>query len=93
MKSLSISKVRARLPALIEGVAQNREPVVVMRYGAPMAMIVPVEPVENKPTPYPLRGQPIVTADDFDAPMPDLWNALGAAEPRPGYGTRKVRKP
>ncbi|MGL5058399.1 MAG: hypothetical protein ACRC62_00355 [Microcoleus sp.] len=26
---------------------------------------------------YPLRGMPLVIAEDFDAPMPDLWDALG----------------
>ncbi|MCT7950752.1 hypothetical protein NG798_13200 [Ancylothrix sp. C2] len=26
---------------------------------------------------YPLRGMPVVIADDFDAPMSDLWDALG----------------
>jgi hypothetical protein len=27
---------------------------------------------------YPLRGLPLVIAEDFDAPMPDLWDALGS---------------
>ena len=27
---------------------------------------------------YPLRGLPLVVAEDFDAPMPDLWDALGS---------------
>ncbi|MGL5793011.1 MAG: helix-turn-helix domain-containing protein [Waterburya sp.] len=26
---------------------------------------------------YPLRGMPISIADDFDEPMPELWEALG----------------
>lgn len=25
---------------------------------------------------YPLRGLPLIIAEDFDAPMPDLWDAL-----------------
>ncbi|NJM98360.1 MAG: hypothetical protein HC800_15440 [Phormidesmis sp. RL_2_1] len=25
---------------------------------------------------YPLRGLPLVIADDFDEPMPELWEAL-----------------
>jgi len=25
---------------------------------------------------YPLRGKPITIASDFDAPMPELWEAL-----------------
>ena len=27
---------------------------------------------------YPLRGLPLVIAEDFDAPMTDLWDALEA---------------
>ena len=27
---------------------------------------------------YPLRDLPLVIAEDFDAPMTDLWDALGA---------------
>ena len=26
---------------------------------------------------YPLRGMPLVIAEDFDEPMSDLWDALG----------------
>ena len=26
---------------------------------------------------YPLRGLPITISDDFDEPMPELWEALG----------------
>jgi antitoxin (DNA-binding transcriptional repressor) of toxin-antitoxin stability system len=90
MKSLTISEVRMRLPDLIAGVAQDHEPIVVMRYGAPMAMIVPIQPAGNEQTRYPLRGQSIAVAKDFDDPMPDLWNALGVAEKRTGYGKRKA---
>ncbi|MEZ2230698.1 hypothetical protein [Microcoleus sp.] len=25
---------------------------------------------------YPLRGMPLVIAEDFDEPMPDLWDAI-----------------
>jgi len=27
---------------------------------------------------YPLRGLPLVIAEDFDAPMTDVWDALGS---------------
>jgi antitoxin (DNA-binding transcriptional repressor) of toxin-antitoxin stability system len=90
MKSLNISEVRMRLPDLIAGVAQSQEPIVVMRYGAPMAMIVPIKQGRNEQIRYPLRGQPIAVAKDFDDPMPELWNALGVAEKRAGYGERKA---
>jgi len=74
MKSLNISVVRNRLPGLIEGVEQTREPVMVMRYGTPVAMIVPIMLGKTRQTRYPLRGRTVVLADDFDAPMPELWH-------------------
>jgi predicted DNA-binding antitoxin AbrB/MazE fold protein len=36
--------------------------------------------LEAKATPthhYPLRGLPILIAEDFDEPMPEMWEALG----------------
>lgn len=101
IKALNISEVRNRLPTLIEVIAQTREPVVVMRYGAPMAMIVPVARGETEQARYPLRGQPISVTDDFDDPMPDLWSALAVAEKpdayvsakRPGRLSKKGVKP
>ena len=90
MKALNISEVRMHLPDLIEGVAQSREPIVVMRYGAPMAMIVPIQPGRDDQTRYPLRGQSISVAKDFDDPLPDLWDALGVAEKPAKYGKRKA---
>jgi hypothetical protein len=30
------------------------------------------------PKHYPLRGLPLAIAEDFDAPMTDLWDALGS---------------
>jgi hypothetical protein len=37
------------------------------------------QPNATQPSPnnrYPLRGLPIQIADDFDAPLPELWEAL-----------------
>jgi hypothetical protein len=36
------------------------------------------EPVMTQPNHYPLRGLPLEMSDDFDAPMTDLWDALGS---------------
>jgi antitoxin (DNA-binding transcriptional repressor) of toxin-antitoxin stability system len=93
MKSLNISAVRNRLPRLIEGVEHTRESVMVMRYGTPVAMIVPVLLGKNRQTRHPLRGRTVVLADDFDAPMPELWQALTVAEPSGTYTTVKRLRP
>jgi prevent-host-death family protein len=80
MKTLSISEARNRLPVLVEDVARTREPVTVSRYGVPLAMIVPVTPAQNSKARYPLRGRCVTVAGDFDAPMPEEWDALATAE-------------
>ena len=89
MKSLSISEVRMQLPNLIAGVAQNHESIVVMRYGTPLAMIVPITKTTKEQTRYPLRNQAITVSKDFDDPLPDLWEAVRVEEKRARYGKRK----
>jgi prevent-host-death family protein len=76
MKTLNISDVRNSLPSVIEEVVQSNEMVVVTRYGKPIAKIVPFKNEEKLASPYPLRGKPIKMAEDFDEPMPELWNAV-----------------
>ena len=93
MKPLNISDVRNRLPVLVESVAQTREPVVVTRYGTPLAMIVPVTRSETQQTRYPLRGHPVTLADDFDEPLHEIWSALGVAETLGPYTATKRPRP
>lgn len=49
--------------------------IVLTRDGLPIARIVPCQPLSSERH-YPLRGMPIVISDDFDEPMPELWEAL-----------------
>ena len=89
MKALNISEARNILPALVESVSTTHAPVMLLRYGKPAAMLVPVQTEEPKNYPYPLRGKPIQIADDFDAPLPGLWEALEVAEAPERYAVRK----
>ncbi len=73
MKRLDISEVRNTLPALIESVSRTRAPVVLLRYGTFVAMLVPVADRTEPTNPYPLRGSSLSLSADFDAPLPDLW--------------------
>ena len=102
MKTLNISEARNTLPALVDAVSTTHAPVVLLRYGKPAAMIVPVLTEDAKEDPYPLRKVPITVSDDFDAPISGLWEALAVAEtPSPytatgkpdGKATPKRRKP
>jgi prevent-host-death family protein len=88
LKTISISDARSRMPSVIEEVVHTHEQIVLTRYGAPMVAIVPVANVKAANR-YPLRGRPIASADDFDAPMPELWGALALAEERNEYRVGK----
>ena len=76
MKALNISEARNSLPALVDSVSTTHAPVVLLRYGKPAAMIVPVLAEDAKEDPNPLRKVPITVSDDFDAPAPSLWEAF-----------------
>ena len=89
MKALNISAARKALPALVESVSTTHAPVMLLRYGKPAAMLVPVQAGKPNNNPYPLRGVPIQIADDFDAPLSGLWDALDVAEAPERYAARK----
>lgn len=89
MKTLNISEARKSLPSLVESVALTRAPVVLLRYGKPAAMLVPVETEQTQTNRYPLRGTPITVANDFDAPIENLWQACEENEEAAEYGLDK----
>lgn len=91
MKALNISEARNTLPALVEAVSATRVPVVLLRYGKPAAMLVPIERKTVQANPYPLRDVPISLAEDFDAPIPELWAACKVAEEAETYGAADQR--
>jgi len=78
MRTLSVSSARSKLPSLIDDVLLKHESIVISRKGKPVAQLVPLagdsSPRENSL--YPLRSVPLSIADDFDEPLPELWEAL-----------------
>ena len=97
MKTLNISDARNTLPALVESVSATRVPVMLLRYGKPAAMLVPVVDQATQANPYPLRGLAISASTDFDAPLSDLWEACDVAEDTEVYqaktkGQAKARR-
>ena len=86
------TEVRSHLPSVLEDVEQTREAVIVTRYGKPIASIIPFKEKSSRATRYPLRGQAISLTEDFDEPIPDLWDALAVAEERSVYGTPPPRR-
>jgi prevent-host-death family protein len=56
--------------------AAHGEEVIVTRRGRPYVRLLAARGAPGDPGRYPLRGSVLEVADDFDAPLPDLWAAL-----------------
>ena len=76
MINRNVSQVRKTLPSLIDDVCSKKEKVIINRRGKPVAQLVPCDIDTEKANSYPLRTVPIAIAEEFDEPMPDLWEAL-----------------
>jgi prevent-host-death family protein len=76
MKAFNVSEARQHLPTLVDEVSQSGREILITRRGQPLAKLVPFRKAEAERAAHPLRGLPIEIADDFDAPLPELWEAL-----------------
>ncbi len=74
MKALSISEIRSTLPQVLAKLRESHEAVTILRYGKPVARIIPLEDTEGDR--YPLRRFPISMSEDFNDPLPELWEVL-----------------
>ncbi|MFP4169301.1 MAG: type II toxin-antitoxin system Phd/YefM family antitoxin [Desulfonatronovibrionaceae bacterium] len=75
MKAMNISEARQRLPSLISELVVSGEEVTIIKHGKPVAKLVIYTPEEEQNN-YPLRGLTFQVHGDFDAPLPDMWEAL-----------------
>lgn len=75
-KSLNVSEARKEFPTLIDLVAVGRGQVIITRRGKPVARLVPYGKNVSREEVYPLRGLALRISDDFNEPMPELWDAL-----------------
>jgi antitoxin (DNA-binding transcriptional repressor) of toxin-antitoxin stability system len=77
MKDINVEEIDVPLAAIVDEAIATQSEIVITRNGVAVARIVPcqVSPLNRH---YPLRGMPITIAADFDEPMPELWEALGA---------------
>lgn len=76
MKYLDISDAQKDLLTLLDEIAVSREEVMITRDGIGVAKILLCEKTKLEANKYPLRGLPIHIADDFDQPLPKLWEAM-----------------
>jgi prevent-host-death family protein len=73
MKYLNVQETDSTLTSLLDEVTATKAEIVITRNGIPVARIVPCEEEQKTTQHYPLRGMPITIAEDFDEPMPELW--------------------
>jgi len=72
---VNVHQAKTHLSQLLQKVEAGEE-VVIARSGVPIARLVPwQEPKKTVAAPGAMRGR-IVLADDFDAPLDDLFEAL-----------------
>lgn len=76
MKYLDIAEVQKDLLTLLDEIAVSREEVMITRDGIGVAMILPCEKTKPEASKYLLRGLAIHIVDDFDEPLPELWEAM-----------------
>lgn len=78
MKYIDIADAQQYLLSLLEEIsirAVSREKVIITRDGVAVGTIS-FKVVKPEASKYPLRGLPIQIAEDFDEPLPELWEAI-----------------
>lgn len=75
MQTINIHDAKTNLSRLLEAVESGEE-VVIARAGKPVAMLSAYKPPRKKIAPPGSMKGEIRMADDFDAPLGDLFNCL-----------------
>jgi prevent-host-death family protein len=91
MKSVPITEFKAKCLAILEGVAQTGEPVVVLKRGKPIARVTSAASGAERYPQDSLHGT-VETVGDIVSPVlpPGAWSALATAPPR-GRAKKKRR--
>lgn len=73
MKTLAAAKFKAQCLALIDSVAQNREPIVITKHGKPLVKLVPIDATKDV-NDKPLKGVATYIGD-IVSPIDEEWEA------------------
>ncbi len=76
MNNVELKETDISLINLVDEVRKTGSELVISQDGIAIARLVPCQVESSSKTNYPLRGMPIEIADDFDEPMPELWECL-----------------
>ena len=76
MSSVNIHEAKTHFSKLLEKVQQGEE-IIIAKAGQPIAKLLPFTPERRKiAPPGGMEGQGFWIADDFDAPIDDVFNCL-----------------
>ncbi|MCC2637365.1 MAG: Antitoxin of toxin-antitoxin stability system [Moraxellaceae bacterium] len=79
--TVNIHHAKTHLSQLLEQVRQGQE-VIIAKAGHPIARLAPLQPEAGRiAPPGSLAGRGYAISDDFDAPVDQLFDALGAPAP------------
>lgn len=84
MQVVNIHEAKTHLSRLLEAIERGEE-VIIARAGQPIAALTAYRPVRRRiAAPGSMKGSEWLLADDFDAPIDELFSCL--EEPRDGTG-------
>jgi len=72
MKTISAGHFKARCLALLDGVAQTNEPIIVTNYGRPIAKLAPLDQKKDI-NQKPLKGS-VTFFEDLISPTDEKWD-------------------
>ena len=73
METVSAGKFKTHCLSLLDKVAQSRQPIVITKYGKPVAKVVPFDEKKDV-TQKPLKGS-VVYMGDVISPLDENWEA------------------
>lgn len=72
---LSAAEFKAKCLGLMDHVNEYHEEVVITKHGKPVARLVPVSPVANRPL-FGFMGGTLTITGDITSPIDASWNAM-----------------
>lgn len=73
MQTLGAAKFKSQMLALLDKIAQSKEPIIVTKHGNPIVKVIPIEEKE-KAFDKPLKGTATFIGDII-SPIDDEWEA------------------
>lgn len=74
MSTYSVSEFKKKCLSLFKNINKNREPILITKYGAPVAKVIPFEEEEDQKSDNPLMGS-VLYEGDLISPIEEGWDS------------------